>query len=56
MLNLIYSGNMAQAWKLLDLAWPEGMSGKEKFLEEFKAQLATSPFWEEIEKMNQPHT
>ncbi|MEI8206402.1 MAG: hypothetical protein WCG03_05945 [Kiritimatiellales bacterium] len=52
MLDLIYTGNMAQAWKLFDFAWPEGMSGKEKFFEELKAQLATSPYWEQIQDMN----
>ena len=52
LLNLIYTGNMAQAWKLFDLAWPEEMAGKQEFLEEFKAQLATSPFWEQIQDMN----
>lgn len=52
MLPLIYTGNMSQAWELVDLAWPDGCSGKQGFLEEFKAQLATSPFWKDIEAMN----
>ena len=52
MLNLIYTGNMDQAWSLFHLAWPEGLAGKEKFLEEFKAQLATSLYWEQIQDMN----
>ena len=52
MLNLIYTGNMAQAWKLFDLAWPEGMAGKQEFLEEFKAQLKKSLYWEQIQNMN----
>ena len=53
MLNLIYTGNMGQAWKLFDLAWPEGLSGKPEFLEDFKTQLMTSPFWEQIQDMNE---
>jgi hypothetical protein len=52
MLNLIYTGNMAQAWKLFDFAWPEGMAGKQEFLEEFKAQLKKSLYWEQIQNMN----
>jgi hypothetical protein len=52
MLTLIYTGNMYQAWKLLDLAWPEGLEGKSEFLEKFKAQLATSPYWKKIQEMN----
>lgn len=55
MLNLIYTGNMAQAWKLFDLAWPEGMSGKQEFLEDFKAQLKKSLYWEQIQDMNKNH-
>lgn len=54
MLTLIYTGNMAQAWKFCDLAWPEGMSGEQEFLEAFKAQLKTSPYWEQIQNMNKP--
>ena len=52
MLNLIYTGNMDQAWKLFDLAWPEGIAGKQEFLEEFKAQLKKSLYWEQIQSMN----
>ena len=52
MLNLIYTGNMFQAWDLIDLSWPEGIGGKEQFIEEFKLQLQESPFWEPVQKMN----
>ena len=55
MLNLIYTGNMAQAWKLFDLAWPEEMAGKQEFLEEFKAQFKKSLYWEQIQNMNKNH-
>ncbi len=53
MLNLIYSGNLAQAWKPFDLAWPEGLAGKQEFLEEFKAQLKASLDWEQIQEYEQ---
>jgi hypothetical protein len=56
MLDLIYTGNMAQAWILLDLAWPEGVEGKQEFLDAFKAQLQTSPFWQDIQALNQEGT
>jgi hypothetical protein len=38
MLDLIYAGNMAQAWTLLDLAWPDDFSGKEEFTNSFQEQ------------------
>ena len=53
MLDLIYTGNMNQAWKLVDLAWPAELKGKQEFLDEFKAQLKTSKLWKEIVKMNE---
>ena len=48
MLDLIYNGNMASAWKLCDLSWPSNHVGKEVFLREFIAQLQTSPYYKEI--------
>ncbi|MGB7748991.1 MAG: hypothetical protein WBN75_17070 [Verrucomicrobiia bacterium] len=51
MLDLIYSGNRDSAWKLLDMSWPANHPNKTEFLEEFKIQLATSPFYRDI---NQP--
>ena len=52
MLDLIYSGNADTAWKFFDKAWPENVQGKDQFLEEFKAQLKTSPYWVQIRRMN----
>jgi len=52
MLDLIYSGNMEQAWELADLSWPKGDGGKAAFLRDFRSQLATSPFWDELQAMN----
>ena len=48
MLDLIYSGNAASAWKLFDLAWPKGITGKKKFLREFKEQLASRQYWDQV--------
>jgi hypothetical protein len=48
MLDLIYSGNTKSAWKLLDLSWPAGKSGKNEFLREFKKLLATSQYYAAI--------
>jgi len=47
MLDLIYTGNMEAAWKLLDLSWPD-RPGKQKFLKAFRKQLATSPYYAAI--------
>lgn len=63
MLNLIYSGNAKAAWDFLDRVWPASNPRwqlslstepltREKFLVEFKKQLATSPYWHDIQKMN----
>jgi hypothetical protein len=53
MLDLIYTGNRDQAWDLFERSWPGGISGKDEFLTEFKAQLRTSPFWQDLRKLNQ---
>lgn len=50
MLDLIYSGNMASAWKLCELSWPAKHPGKAAFLKEFTAQLMTSPFYNDINR------
>ncbi len=39
MLDLIYTCNTSQAWKLFDLAWPKGIKGKQAFLKSFKDQF-----------------
>jgi len=55
MLDLIYSGNMGQAWELVDLAWPKSDGGKSAFLRDFQSRLATSPFWDDLQAMNGRH-
>jgi hypothetical protein len=52
MLEYIYSGNAETAFKLLDGAWPEGLSGKASFVLQFGAQLSFSPYWDTIAEMN----
>jgi hypothetical protein len=52
MLDYIYSGNAETAFKLLDGAWPEGLSGKASFVLQFGAQLSFSPYWDTIAEMN----
>lgn len=48
-LDLLYSGNREQAWTLFELAWhPSFERNREKFVAEFKAQLETSRYWQEI--------
>jgi len=42
MLDLIYTGNEDLAWQYFDLVWPSGKTGKERFLTDFKKQLAES--------------
>jgi hypothetical protein len=52
MLDLIYTGNMDQAWPLVELSWPSDIDGKQEFLTDFKAQLAASPFWKDVQRLN----
>jgi hypothetical protein len=85
MLQLIYTGNGAQAWQLFDTVWPKGRraywenslhpasatNGKQcqecmdpayarrdhiverdKFIRDFKAQLAKSSYWPALKQMN----
>ncbi len=61
MLELIYSGNGKSAWEFLDSVWPkrdltyEGEKDpvtKQQFIEQFKKQLATSPYWNDVKALN----
>jgi hypothetical protein len=53
MLDLIYSGQAELAWSFLAQAWPPDVPGQEAFLRRFLAQLTTSPFWPELQTLNQ---
>jgi hypothetical protein len=50
MLNLIYTGNMNTAWRLLDMSWPAERPGKMEFLRQFKKELSTSPYYRDIQR------
>ena len=52
MLDLIYSGHEADAWKFLDAAWPPKVSGKDAFVRDFRSQLTKSPYWPAVTAMN----
>jgi hypothetical protein len=52
MLDLIYTGHADLAWQFFDMAWPPEEKGKNQFLAEFVAELATSQYWPELRKMN----
>lgn len=52
MLDLIFSGNALEAWKFFEAAWPPGRGGKAEFLQEFRAQLAKSPHWTEVQALS----
>jgi hypothetical protein len=52
MLDLIYGGHDAEAWKFLDKAWPPKVNGKDVFARDFSAQLAKSPYWPAVKTMN----
>ncbi len=66
MLDLIYTGNGELAWSFYERVewnseWEEGIlenkegkkiSDKYEFLEAFKEHLTTSPYWEDLKKLN----
>jgi hypothetical protein len=52
MLDLVYGGNAQLAWSFLDVAWPPARPGKEKFLQEFREQLAKSPYWSDLQELS----
>lgn len=51
MLGLIYSGNLDQAWELFELAWPRDVEGSEEFIADFRETLASSPYWEDVRRL-----
>jgi len=53
MLDLMYSGHADVARAFFDQAWPEGVPGKQRFLSDFRGQLAKSPYWSVIRARNE---
>ncbi len=56
MLDLIYTGHEDLALKFIKLAWPVDVTGQDEFLKEFREQLATSPYWPQIQEMNKRYS
>lgn len=54
MLDLIYTGHTSLAWEFADAAWSTDETEKEAFLREFRAQLAESPYWPDVQALGQP--
>jgi hypothetical protein len=52
MIDLIYTGNMDQAWELYELACRDDFDNKEQFANDLKEKLTHSPYWENIQRMN----
>lgn len=52
LLDLIYSGQAREAWSFLHQAWPAGRGGREKYIAQFREQLAKSPYWKEVQALN----
>lgn len=50
MLDLLYAGNEAAAWTYFDLVWDARKPGKEKFRQDFLAQLGKSKFWQQLQE------
>jgi len=49
MLDLMYSGHRDGATKFLDQNWPKQVKGIDAFRRDFAQQLATSPYWKQID-------
>ena len=48
MLDLIYTGHAALAWKLLDQTWPKAKPGKNGFIGAFCDRLSESRYWADL--------
>ncbi len=54
MVTLIYSGHPKEAYAFLDQAWPDTEATKQKFIQDFRQQLAESPYRETLEALGHP--
>ncbi len=52
MLSMIYQGQAAQAFQLLDGAWPKDQIGRAAYLTQFGAQLGLSPYFPALITLN----
>ena len=48
MLDLIYTGHPEEAWKFLDRVWKSDEKTKQAFLFDFKEQLSTSQYADQL--------
>jgi hypothetical protein len=48
MLELMYTGHVDLAWKLLDQSWPSRQLGKSVFIRQFCKQLRSSRYWPDL--------
>ncbi len=52
MLSMVYAGQAAQAFQLMDGAWPEDLDGRAAYLTQFGAQLGLSPYFPALVTLN----
>lgn len=52
MLELVYTGHEDAAWRLGMMAWPEGVDGRDEFLNELRSHLEESPAWPAVQAVN----
>lgn len=53
-LDLIYSGNGAQALQIIDQTWPGDQTSKGMFLEDLKTVLKKSAYYKDLQELNKP--
>ena len=51
MLDLIYSCHRLTAWQFVDTVWPKKIKGRERFIDDFTAQLKKSPYWKSVSQL-----
>ena len=49
--DLIYTGNEAEAWDLLDAAWGGSAADKKKYLDEYRSRLRKSVYYPELDSL-----
>ena len=52
MAELIYSGHAELAMQFYEDVWPTTVAGKDKYLDEFNTEFAKSPYWNDIQRIN----
>lgn len=52
MLDLVYSGHAAQAWRMLDRVWPGDAASKDEFRRDMLNHLRRGPAWKALVELN----